>query len=70
MIGKLNEKKALSLLMEFLSIEGITGKEKLIAKAVEHSLISFGVPKKFIFFECKLIIELSPFRKSDSFDVL
>ena len=49
MIGKLNEKKALSLLMEFLSIEGITGKEKLIAKAVEHSLISFGVPKKFIF---------------------
>lgn len=51
MIGKLNEKKALSLLMEFLSIEGITGKEKLIAKAVEHSLISFGVPKKFIFFD-------------------
>ena len=49
MFGKLNEKKALSLLMEFLSIEGITGKEKLIAKAVEHSLISFGVPKKFIF---------------------
>jgi|TARA_B100001971_G_C18104506_1_gene490731 hypothetical protein len=37
MIGKLNEKKALSLLMEFLSIEGITGKEKLIAK-VKYTL--------------------------------
>ena len=51
MIGKFNEKKALSLLMEFLAIEGVTGKEKLIAKAVENSLISFGVPKKFIFFD-------------------
>ena len=51
MIIKFNEKKALSLLMDFLSIEGVTGKEKLIAKEVEHNLISNGIPKKYISFE-------------------
>jgi len=51
MIKKLNEKKALSRLMKFLSIEGVSGQEKSIAIAVRRDLIAAGVPQKYIFFD-------------------
>jgi len=48
---KINEKNALKFLMDFLSIEGTTGNEGLIAKEVKKILILNGVPKKYIFFD-------------------
>ncbi len=38
-------------LLDFLSIEGITGYEKNIANLVKRKLIDYGVPSKYIFFD-------------------
>jgi len=38
-------------LIEFLSIEGITGEEKKIAYAVKNKLINYGVPEEYIYFD-------------------
>ena len=36
-------------LLDFLSIEGITGYEKNIANLVKRKLIDYGIPSKYIF---------------------
>jgi tripeptide aminopeptidase len=46
-----DEAKAVARLMEFLSIEGITGQEAAIGKAVVQALDGAGVPKKSIRFD-------------------
>ena len=42
---------ALKDLLDFLSVEGVTGSEKNIANLVVKKLISIGIPKKYIFFD-------------------
>jgi tripeptide aminopeptidase len=42
---KVNEEQALSRLIRFLSVEGVTGQEKGIADAVLRDLVESGVPK-------------------------
>ena len=37
--------------IEFLSIEGVTGYEKNIALSVKDKLIKYGVPEEYIFFD-------------------
>ena len=37
--------------IEFLSIEGVTGYEKNIALRVKDKLIKYGVPEEYIFFD-------------------
>ena len=46
-----NHEKSINDLLEFLSIEGITGQEKKIALAVKNKLINYGVPAEYIFFD-------------------
>jgi tripeptide aminopeptidase len=41
----LNHQQALSLLMRFLSIEGITGQEGAVAREVSEALVEVGVPR-------------------------
>ncbi|MDC6448034.1 M20/M25/M40 family metallo-hydrolase [Alphaproteobacteria bacterium] len=48
---QINNEDNLNDLLEFLSIEGITGKEKKIAIAVKNKLISYGIPEEYIFFD-------------------
>ena len=48
---QINNKENISDLIEFLSIEGITGYEKKIANAVKNKLIKYGVPENYIFFD-------------------
>src|SRR5581483_1119349 len=42
---KVNEEQALSRLLRFLSVEGVTGQEKGIAEAVLRDLIESNVPR-------------------------
>src|SRR5207302_6370467 len=42
---KVNEEQALSRLIRFLSVEGITGQEKSVAEAVMRDLIESNVPR-------------------------
>jgi tripeptide aminopeptidase len=42
---------ALARLMYFLSVEGVTGREKAIGKAVERALLDLGVPRRAIRFD-------------------
>ena len=42
---------ALKDLLDFLSVEGVTGSERNIANLVVKKLISIGIPKKYIFFD-------------------
>ena len=42
---------ALKDLLDFLSVEGVTGSERNIANLVIKKLISIGIPKKYIFFD-------------------
>ncbi len=46
-----DKERAIQLLMDFLSIEGITGQEKAIGQAVRQVLLDAGVPKKCIRFD-------------------
>lgn len=46
-----NEDQALSRLLRFLSVEGITGQERAIAEAVVRDLIEAGVPRPNIVFD-------------------
>jgi tripeptide aminopeptidase len=48
---KINEEQALSRLIRFLSVEGITGQEKGIADAVVRDLVESGVPRTDIKFD-------------------
>ena len=48
---QINNEENISDLIEFLSIEGITGYEKKIANAVKNKLIKYGVPEDYIFFD-------------------
>ena len=48
---QINNEENISDLIEFLSIEGITGYEKKIANAVKNKLIKYGVPENYIFFD-------------------
>jgi len=48
---QINHEKSINDLLEFLSIEGITGQEKKIALAVKNKLINYGVPAEYIFFD-------------------
>ena len=48
---KVNEEQALSRLIRFLSIEGITGQEKGVADAVFRDLVESGVPKSDMKFD-------------------
>ncbi len=48
---KVNEEQALSRLIRFLSIEGITGQEKGVADSVSRDLVESGVPKTDIKFD-------------------
>jgi tripeptide aminopeptidase len=43
--------RAVKRLMEFLSVEGITGQEKAIAQAIKQSLVNVGVPLRAIRFD-------------------
>ncbi len=47
----MRKENALSDLMLFLSIEGITGKEKKIAEKVKQSLIDSKIPEEYIFYD-------------------
>jgi tripeptide aminopeptidase len=44
-------KKAVARLMEFLAVEGITGQEEAIGKAVVQALVDAGIPRKAIRFD-------------------
>src|SRR5438105_8801813 len=48
---KINEEQALSRLIRFLSVEGITGQEKGVADAVLRDLVESGVPRTDIKFD-------------------
>jgi tripeptide aminopeptidase len=48
---KVNEEQALSRLIRFLSVEGVTGQEKGVADAVMRDLIESGVPRTDIKFD-------------------
>jgi len=48
---EINNEENISDLIQFLSIEGITGYEKKIANAVKNKLIKYGVPEDCIFFD-------------------
>jgi tripeptide aminopeptidase len=48
---KINEEQALSRLIRFLSVEGVTGQEKGIADAVLRDLVESGVPKSDMKFD-------------------
>ncbi len=48
---KINEEQALSRLIRFLSVEGITGQEKGVADAVLRDLVESGIPKTDIKFD-------------------
>src|SRR5258708_37637944 len=48
---KVNEEQALSRLIRFLSVEGLTGQEKGVADAVVRDLVESGVPKTDIKFD-------------------
>src|SRR4051812_16462784 len=48
---KVNEEQALSRLIRFLSVEGVTGQEKGVADAVVRDLVESGVPKSDIRFD-------------------
>src|SRR4051794_12741973 len=43
--------RAIARLLQFLSIEGITGQEQAIGKAVVQALLDAGVPRKAIRFD-------------------
>jgi tripeptide aminopeptidase len=45
---KVNEAEAIKRLIRFLSIEGVTGKERAIGTAVVKELLALGVPRKNI----------------------
>src|SRR6266853_1834710 len=42
---------AIARLMDFLAIEGITGEEEAIGRAVSQELVSLGVPAKALHFD-------------------
>jgi tripeptide aminopeptidase len=46
-----NESRAVDLLMKFLAVEGVTGKEKAIGKSLVEELKAAGVPTKAIAFD-------------------
>src|SRR5947207_9075168 len=46
-----NEDHALSRLLRFLAVEGVTGQEKAIAEAVLRDLVESGVPRPAITFD-------------------
>ncbi len=46
-----NEKQALSRLLHFLSVEGITGEEEAIGRAVLKELLAVGLPRKQVLFD-------------------
>src|SRR5437867_1026780 len=46
-----NEKHAIDRLLRFLAIEGITGQEEAIGRAVARELLDLGVPRKAIRFD-------------------
>ncbi len=48
---KINKQQSLDDLMKFLSVEGITGEERNIAKSVEEDLIKAGIPKEYIMYD-------------------
>src|SRR5438874_13800082 len=48
---KVNEEQALSRLLRFLSVEGVTGQEKGLADAVIRDLIESNVPRPDIKFD-------------------
>ena len=48
---EINNEENISDLIQFLSIEGITGYEKKIANAVKNKLIKYGIPEDCIFFD-------------------
>ena len=43
-----DEDAALDRLMRFLAVEGVTGEEKAVARAVARELESVGVPRRAI----------------------
>jgi tripeptide aminopeptidase len=49
--GLLDAEAAVRLLMRFLAVEGVTGKEKAIGKEVTAALAEGGVPKKAMHFD-------------------
>lgn len=49
--GLLDAKAAVQLLMRFLAVEGVTGKEKAIGREVTAALAEAGVPKKAVRFD-------------------
>tara|TARA_S200000501_G_scaffold378381_1_gene440675 strand:+ start:9003 stop:10193 length:1191 start_codon:yes stop_codon:yes gene_type:complete len=51
MESQINKKQSLDDLIKFLSIEGITGQEKNIAKSVEQDLLNAGIPKEYIAYD-------------------
>src|SRR5258708_6226027 len=46
-----DKKQAVDRLMSFLAVEGITGQEEAIGRAVVDSLIQVGIPRKAIRFD-------------------
>ncbi len=46
-----DEKQAVTRLLHFLSVEGITGQEEAIGRAVVQALLAAGVPQKNILFD-------------------
>jgi tripeptide aminopeptidase len=49
--GLVDTKAAIALLMRFLAVEGITGRERAIGREVVAALIEAGVPRKAIHFD-------------------
>lgn len=47
----IDEDRAVSRLMRYLAVEGITGREKAIAETVIGDLVAFGIPRKAIRFD-------------------
>jgi tripeptide aminopeptidase len=46
-----DRRSAIARLMDFLAIEGITGEEQVIGRAVSQELVSLGVPAKALHFD-------------------
>jgi tripeptide aminopeptidase len=51
LLPKFDAEKAVTRLMRFLAVEGITGQEKAIAQEVFQALLEAGIPRKWIRFD-------------------